>query len=291
MSEAVQPGDQSSAMDLVTSPPEPVLPLWSKVLWTLCQCIVSSDHYTAELDSEEDCVYLPPQKGTLRNTLVLDLDETLVHASIQPSAEVEFTVDLAVKDQIVTIYIRKRPGLDLFLNQVNMLFEVVLFTASLPGYADAILETIDPIGVFSARLYRSSCETSEFGYIKDLSRLGRDLNRVLILDNCPQSYALQPENALPISSWVGQSSDLELESLLPMLSSLAYSADIPADLAVFLNNRQKRALADLEESTFRSDASLNPVLPPFPVKKGNPETIPIDKQCATDGPLHYSPIL
>lgn len=291
MSEAVQPGDQSSAMDLVTSPPEPVLPLWSKVLWTLCQCIVSSDHYTAKLDSEEDCVYLPPQKGTLRNTLVLDLDETLVHASIQPSAEVGFTVDLAVKDQIVTIYIRKRPGLDLFLNQVNMLFEVVLFTASLPGYADAILETIDPIGVFSARLYRSSCETSEFGYIKDLSRLGRDLNRVLILDNCPQSYALQPENALPISSWVGQSSDLELESLLPMLSSLAYSADIPADLAVFLNNRQKRALADLEESTFRSDSSLNPVLPPFPVKKGNSEAIPIDKQCATDGLLHYSPIL
>ena len=291
MSEAVQPGDQSSAMDLVTSPPEPVLPLWSKVLWTLCQCIVSSDHYTAELDSEEDCVYLPPQKGTLRNTLVLDLDETLVHASIQPSAEVEFTIDLAVKDQIVPIYIRKRPGLDLFLNQVNMLFEVVLFTASLPGYADAIVETIDPIGVFSARLYRSSCETSESGYIKDLSRLGRDLNRVLILDNCPQSYALQPENALPISSWVGQSSDLELESLLPMLSSLAYSADIPADLAIFLNNRQKRALADLEESTFRSDSSLNPVVPPFLVKKGNPEAIPLDKQCATDGPLHYSPIL
>lgn len=282
MSEAVQPGDQSSASDLVDRPIEPVLPLWSKVLWTLCQCIVNSDDYTAELESEERCVYLHPQKGACRNTLVLDLDETLVYASIQPSSEVDFTIDLTVSGEIATIYLRKRPGLDLFLNQVNTLYEVVLFTASAPQYADAILAKIDPIGVFSARLYRSHCEISESGYIKDLSRLGRELNRVVILDNCPQSYALQPENALPISSWAGEKSDLELEGLLPLLTRLAYSTNIPADLLIFLNNRQKRALADLEESTFRSDTSLNPILPVLTVKKESLEANLKAKQCVTD---------
>ena len=34
------------------------------------------------------------------------------------------------------------------------------------------------------------------GGVKDLRRLGRELNQVVIIDNSPMSYMFQPENAV-----------------------------------------------------------------------------------------------
>jgi len=36
---------------------------------------------------------------------------------------------------------------------------------------------------------------------QDLSRLGRDIREVIIVDNSPASYAFQPQNAVPVESW------------------------------------------------------------------------------------------
>ena len=58
-------------------------------------------------------------------------------------------------------------------------------------------------------------------YIKDLSRLGRDLDQVLIIDNSPASYSMQPANALACRSWFKDPLDRELEDrILPMLLKL-----------------------------------------------------------------------
>ena len=35
--------------------------------------------------------------------------------------------------------------------------------------------------------------------IKDLNKLGRDLKKVIIVDNLPESYCLQPKNWINIS--------------------------------------------------------------------------------------------
>lgn len=52
--------------------------------------------------------------------------------------------------------------------------------------------------VFHARLFREACVLHNGSYVKDLNRLGRDLRRVIIVDNSPASYAFHPENAVRV---------------------------------------------------------------------------------------------
>lgn len=63
-------------------------------------------------------------------------------------------------------------------------------------YADPVTDLLDKCGVFRARLFRESCVFHQGCYVKDLSRLGRDLHKTLILDNSPASYIFHPENAV-----------------------------------------------------------------------------------------------
>lgn len=69
-----------------------------------------------------------------------------------------------------------------------------LFLAS--QYADPVADLLDQWGVFRARLFRESCVFHRGNYVKDLSRLGRELNKVIIVDNSPASYIFHPENAV-----------------------------------------------------------------------------------------------
>ena len=62
------------------------------------------------------------------------------------------------------------------------LFEVVVFTASLSSYADPLLNALDKSKTISQRLYRESCSYINGSYVKDLSKLGRDLRHVVIID-------------------------------------------------------------------------------------------------------------
>lgn len=51
--------------------------------------------------------------------------------------------------------------------------------------------------VFRARLFRESCVYHGGNYVKDLNKLGRDLQKIVIVDNSPASYIFHPENAVP----------------------------------------------------------------------------------------------
>jgi len=76
-------------------------------------------------------------------------------------------------------------------------------------YADPVTDLLDRCGVFRARLFRESCVFHQGCYVKDLSRLGRDLRKTLILDNSPASYIFHPENAVSgpdrptVQGWIG----------------------------------------------------------------------------------------
>nr|XP_054113910.1 carboxy-terminal domain RNA polymerase II polypeptide A small phosphatase 1 isoform X3 [Callithrix jacchus] len=139
--------------------------------------------------------------------VVIDLDETLVHSSFK-------------------VYVLKRPHVDEFLQRMGELFECVLFTASLAKYADPVADLLDKWGAFRARLFRESCVFHRGNYVKDLSRLGRDLRRVLILDNSPASYVFHPDNAVPVASWFDNMSDTELHDLLPFFEQLSRVDDV-----------------------------------------------------------------
>jgi len=115
-------------------------------------------------------------------TLILDLDETLVHASFAPGAAGDFVFELDIDSRAFLISVLFRPGAQLFLLAVARLYEVVVFTASLSVYADRVIDALDVKGVVSSRLFRDSCTYLDGAYIKDLDQLGRDLRRVVILD-------------------------------------------------------------------------------------------------------------
>lgn len=65
-----------------------------------------------------------------------------------------------------------------------------------PQYADPVADLLDQWGVFRSRLFRESCVFHRGNYVKDLSRLGRELSKVIIIDNSPASYIFHPENAV-----------------------------------------------------------------------------------------------
>jgi len=63
-------------------------------------------------------------------------------------------------------------------------------------YADPVADLLDQWGVFRIRLFRDSCVLHRGNYVKDLNKLGRDLQKVVIVDNSPASYIFHPDNAV-----------------------------------------------------------------------------------------------
>ncbi len=77
-------------------------------------------------------------------TLVLDLDETLVHCSVEPVPNPDIVFPVNFQGVEYNVFVRKRPHMDEFLRAVSRLYEVVIFTASHRVYADKLLSIIDP---------------------------------------------------------------------------------------------------------------------------------------------------
>lgn len=156
-----------------------------------------------------------------KKCIVIDLDETLVHSSFKPISNADFIVPVEIDNVIHQVYVLKRPYVDEFLCKVGELFECVLFTASLAKYADPVADLLDKWDVFHSRLFRESCVFHRGNYVKDLSKLGRDLPQVIIVDNSPASYIFHPENAVPVASWFEDMNDRELLDLIPFLEQLS----------------------------------------------------------------------
>ena len=81
--------------------------------------------------------------------------------------------------------------------------------------------------IFSTRLFRDSCVYDRGNYVKDLSRLGRPLQRTIIIDNSPASYYFQPENAVPVTSWFDDQNDRLLKDIIPDMERIAHAPQEP----------------------------------------------------------------
>ena len=89
------------------------------------------------------------------------------------------------------------------------------------------------------RLFRESCFPYEGNYVKNLLCLGRDLAKVIIVDNSPHSYVFQPDNALPIGTFIDDQEDVELMQCLETLKGLENVPDVRHHLGnlIVLNGR------------------------------------------------------
>ena len=150
------------------------------------------------------------QESIKSYTLVLDLDETLVHFREDPTNPSKSVLHL-------------RPGLFKFLEKVSTFYELVVFTAATKEYADPILEAIEQNKIiFEYKLYREHTVIIGEDFVKDISRLGRDLSKVIIIDNMPQCFRLQKENGIFIRPFYGRDvNDYALIELIPMLIKIA----------------------------------------------------------------------
>lgn len=144
-----------------------------------------------------------PQK-----TLVLDLDETLIHSlakggRMSSGHMVEVKLSMPVSTTLtpggpqtmlgpqhpILYYVHKRPHCDDFLRKISKWYKLVIFTASVQEYADPVIDWLEQERkYFHARYYRQHCTYRNGAYIKDLSSVEPDLSKVMILDNSPMSY-------------------------------------------------------------------------------------------------------
>lgn len=174
-------------------------------------------------------ICLPPASASnsKKITLALDLDETLVHCTVEPIPNPDIVFEVQFNDALYQVYVRKRPYLEFFLESVSHLFEIVIFTASQKVYADRLLNYIDPeCRYISHRLFREACVFVEGNFLKDLTVLDRDLKRAVLVDNSPHAYGYQFDNGIPIESWFDDPEDTELLKLSSFLRRIVDCEDV-----------------------------------------------------------------
>ena len=190
----------------------------------------------SELNSIPQTFLLSP-KSSLKKTLVLDLDETLVHSQFLPfSIKSDVILKIGIENQLHDIHVLIRPGVQTFLQRLSKIYEIVIFTASVSKYAEPLLNILDKDNYCSYRLFREHCSIMGVTYIKDLNKLGRDLKDVIIVDNSPLSYSFNKENGIPILTWFYDKNDRELFNLLPILEFLSTVNDVRDYIKNFVIN-------------------------------------------------------
>ena len=189
-------------------------------------------------NNTEEKYLLPPKSENkiYLKTLILDLDETLAHGQNIPFASTKNQISLQCKINNVdtTIYVKIRPGVKEFLRKMNKIYEVIIFTASIEEYAKPLINLIDQKNICSYKLYREHCTLDKNTYIKDLKKLGRDLKDVIIIDNSPNSYSLNKENGIPITTWFDDEDDRELYNIVQILEFLSDVDDVRVFIPKFV---------------------------------------------------------
>ncbi|CAG8447519.1 10995_t:CDS:2 [Ambispora leptoticha] len=188
-------------------------------------------------------------------TLILDLDETLIHSALGGSRAAAQMIEVMVDKHACLYYVHKRPHVDRFLKKVSEWYKVVIFTASMSEYADPVIDWLDPNkNLISSRYFREvstisfnkisliydppfiieakSCTNRSGVYMKDLTKVEPDLSKVCLIDNSPISYALQQENGIPIKEWTNDPKDEALLDLLPFLDALRFTEDVRSVLSL-----------------------------------------------------------
>ena len=168
---------------------------------------------TAKTFLKENSILEPENAPYIKNankkkfSLVLDLDETLI----------SFKLNREQNDEGV---LKLRPNLYKFLDNVMEYYEIILFTEASQSYIDLLINALEENKkYFEYKLYRQHTVIRGNDFIKDLTRIGRPLNSIIIVDNMPQNFRLQKGNGINIKSFWGED-DEEDNSLLDLMTIL-----------------------------------------------------------------------
>ena len=194
--------------------------------------------------------YLPKISQEKSYTLILDMDETLIHyfySKVENGGEPKYgyfssdeeygsfnnyLLNSKEKEKVninnennqhlrIGMFLL-RPYAKQFLHELNKYYEIAIFTTGTKEYCDRILQLLDlDNNLVKYRLYKHHIALN-YGNInvKDLSLLGRDLSKTIIVDNLEENFRLQPDNGLPIITWKGDINDFSLKYLATILKNI-----------------------------------------------------------------------
>ena len=170
-------------------------------------------------------------------SLILDLDETLVHFKVNPENESEGVLKV-------------RPGVMEFLDAVDKYYELIIFTCATQDYANLLIDAIEENKIyFEHRLYRQHTVIIDNDFVKDLTRIGRPLDKIAIVDNMPQNFRLQKENGINIKAFWGEDIyDTALINLSPILINIAEEGgDIRKGLAKYRDEIVEKVTSNISK--------------------------------------------
>lgn len=173
---------------------------------------------------------LPKQKKRYQQcqslTVVVDLDETLVFAR---------GLEVIIRPHVADL-----------LKRVRALgCELVLWTAGVHEHTHKVLTALDLVAApnhdvvwFDHLITRSRRWYSEHKPYKDLELLGRQLPRVILIDNNPACASQQPQNSLIVEDYMGAEKDETLTKVGDIVEHLAevIRADPTQSVETVLNN-------------------------------------------------------
>ena len=115
-------------------------------------------------------ILLPKKSLEYKNkkTLILDLDETLVHSTTTYSEKSDIILNIDLDGMLYNIYVSIRPGAEDFIKIISKYYEIITFTASIQKYASPLLDILDKDKNIKIRLYREHCTFLNGIYIKEL---------------------------------------------------------------------------------------------------------------------------
>lgn len=164
-----------------------------------------------------------------RILLILDLDDTLIHGAEQPLGP---PADFMCGPY--SIYVR--PGVCDFVKAIRDVFDVAVWSSATKDYVECIVDKIFgadyPLEFVWSRercTAHNNHETRELEYIKDLKKIarqGRDLDRVLMIDDDAGALRRNYGNLIRINPYSGDPNDTELQALLGYIPSLAEASDV-----------------------------------------------------------------
>jgi TFIIF-interacting CTD phosphatase-like protein len=130
---------------------------------------------------------LPPflkNKNQKKYTLILDLEDTLINITITNDKK---------------IIIQPRPGLISFLTGVKPFYEIITFSKLSKNYSESIIRLIEgDKKLFDYNLYRNHCTLVGKNFVKDISRIGRDIKTIIMVDDLAENLKDHIDNGILI---------------------------------------------------------------------------------------------
>ena len=136
--------------------------------------------------------FLPISNNNKNYTLVLDITNTLINIKYaDPQGQI--------------LIPNLRPGIFSFLNSVKPLYELVAFSSETREFSDVILNEIEKNKkFFDFKLYKDHCTLYKNRFVKDITKLGRDIRKIIIVDDDENNFVLNKENGIKIKPFLGE---------------------------------------------------------------------------------------